>query len=346
MKTRKEKPVKIKTKSFDKVIKSYFLTGYTNYDYAIKYFYPLINRLNIQRKIQNTKFYKRLEEDLKEGCIMPPLTLAFIDNSNFSRKSMHDFQTYVNSNIRNCFVLDGIQRLNTLKRVFDKNELNLNRPIYLNIIICDSRDNLLYRMVTLNNGQKPMTARHQIEILASNIYDFKSLGIDILTEKETANKRSKTAFKTADIISAYIAFLSGTTILESSKIIEEKMDELIARQIIESDITRDQIEFVDVIAQIVRLCADEFLLSWFKNLNNLIGFCVGIKKSYRKIKKVSVDDFNLSVENFEEAFGNFDVSKIKLSRERRKLSQYFIENYEKLYDADSDELLLTFSELD
>ena len=50
-------------------------------------------------------------------------------------------------------------------------------------------DRLLYRMITLNNGQKPMTARHQIEILASNIFDFDSLPILSVTEKESKNKK-------------------------------------------------------------------------------------------------------------------------------------------------------------
>ncbi len=277
---------------------------------------------------------------------MPPLTIAIVSDEELAKEQLKDYQKFVNDNIEKAFILDGIQRLNTLKRVCDREELDLSKPIFLNIIICKSRDNLLYRMITLNNGQKPMTARHQIEMLASNIYDFKKLGIEIITEKETAQRRPRNAFKKSDIISAYIAFLSDTTTLESSKIIESKMDELIARKIISSRITTDGLEFSDVIKEIARFIEDDFLLKWFKNLNNLLGFCVGSKNSFSKIQKTSISDFRNTIKTFEEAFAHLDVSKIKLSRERRKLTEYLFEKYHDLESSDSDEMLLTFNELE
>lgn len=51
-------------------------------------------------------------------------------------------------------------------------------------------DRLLYRMITLNNGQKPMSARHQIEILASNMFDFDKLPILAVSEKNKSNKKN------------------------------------------------------------------------------------------------------------------------------------------------------------
>lgn len=338
--------ITVNTKNYDSVIESHYLTGHTNYKVAIDRLHPLINRLQIQRKLQTEKFYKRLELDLKIGCIMPPLTIAIVSESNLSKNTLEDFQAFIVENIDKAFILDGIQRLNTLKRVYDRDELDLEKPIFLNIIICKSRDNLLYRMITLNNGQKPMTARHQIEMLASNIYDFKKLGIEVITEKETARRRPRNAFKKSDIISAYIAFLSNTTTLESSKIIESKMDELIARKIITSRITNDGIEFSDLIKEIARLTDDEFLIKWFKNINNLLGFCVGAKSSISKVQEANISDFKELIETFEEAFAHLDVSKIKLSRERRKLSEYLFRHFDEHKDLDSDELLLTFNEID
>tara|TARA_R110002049_G_scaffold2726_1_gene20700 strand:+ start:388 stop:1416 length:1029 start_codon:yes stop_codon:yes gene_type:complete len=332
----------------DEVIESYFLTGNTDYEYALKKFRPLINQLNIQRKIQNKNFYKRLEIDILNGCVMPPITLAFINNNVGNLNTTADFENFVNDNISTGFVLDGIQRLNTLERVYSesKSALDLQRPLFINVVICPSRDNLLYRMVTLNNGQKPMTARHQIEILTSYIYDFKAIGLDVLTEKEAANNSNTKAFKKADIITAYIAFLSNTPNLDNNKIIQEKMDELIARKIIESNITSDGIEFMDVLDEISRLKENERIMKWFKVNNNLIGFCLGIKKSLNAIRNTSPNEFAGSLDIFEEAFSNFDVSKIKLSRERRKFSMLFIEDYDTLKQMDSYDLLLAFNELD
>src|SRR5690606_8156321 len=142
----------------------------------------------------------------QEGCITPAITIAFIENvdlnANHSIESLNDF---IFENIKNAFVLDGIQRLNTLRRVYQKedNKLDLNKYLYVNIIICTERDNLLYRMVTLNNGQKPMTARHQIEMLADSVYDYSIYNnFDVFTEKESAPKSAK-GFKKADIMNSY-----------------------------------------------------------------------------------------------------------------------------------------------
>lgn len=95
-------------------------------------------------------------------------------------------------------------------------------------------DNLLYRMVTLNNGQKPMSARHQIEILTSNLFDFQETGERILTEKDSKNLKISVSFNRADFIKGYLAFLSNSTNIRNQKFIEDQMDALIADKILKS----------------------------------------------------------------------------------------------------------------
>lgn len=338
--------IKVFSINEDKVIKGKFITAQTNYEFAIKKLYPLINKLSIQRKIQSAKFYARLERDLVKGCIMPPLTLAFVDSSpRLSGKA--NFEKYLNQNIDDAFVLDGIQRLNTLNRTFANDQgLDLTRPLFLNIILCPSIDNLLYRMITLNNGQKAMTARHQIEILADKVYRFKfdDFPVDLQTEKR-ANSTQETyvVFKKADIVKAYEAFLGETTNIDNQKIIEEKMDELIAEQILDSNITEDNIEFHDVIKMINNLIAENYLLDWFNLPNNLIGFAAGIRKSYDFLTRLQPAEFLEAITVFEKAFSGFDVSKIKLGQFRRKNVAYFISNFHKLYQQEENELLSTLS---
>ncbi len=337
--------IKINTIDKDEVINSYFLTGVTDYETSLNELYPLIDRLDIQRKIQNVTFYKRLEQDILKGCIMPPITIAFV-HPDSAEKSINEWEKFIKENINKGFILDGIQRLNTLNRIKESDDLDNKRPLFLNVLICKSRDNLLYRMVTLNNGQKPMSARHQIEILAANIYDFENMPLKIVSEKEAKNKRYSDALRKADVISGYLAFLSNSIGLDSKKIIQSKMDELIAKRIIDSDITYDNIEFSDVLDEIYRLTKDnEKNLKWFKSANNLIGFSVGIKKSIEELKKMSQEEFELVIENFETAFKNINISKIKVSTERKKLSKDLLENISKYKNFDADELLLEFSEI-
>jgi hypothetical protein len=71
----------IKTYSFyhDEVIESRVVIGETTYGYAIDKIYPLLDRFNSQRKLIDIKFYERLERDLLTGCIMPPITIAFVN---------------------------------------------------------------------------------------------------------------------------------------------------------------------------------------------------------------------------------------------------------------------------
>jgi hypothetical protein len=340
--------IKILSIDYDNVIESRYITAKTNYEFSIAHLIPLIDRLDIQRNVQSNKFYRRLENDLIKGCIMPPITLAFIDTSVMKQNVEIELETYVNDNVSNGFILDGIQRLNTLERTVKNHadDLDLKRVLFLNIIICSSMDNLLYRMVTLNNGQKPMSARHQIEILTSNLFDFQETGERILTEKDSKNLKISVSFNRADFIKGYLAFLSNSTNIENQKIIEDQMDALIADKILENSPEKNDIEYYDVIRLIDSLASNSENYKWFKNANNLIGFSVGIKKSYSEVFRLSIEEFENYIKNFEKAFSSFDYSKIKIGKMRRNLVEYFISNLDSLKDKEELELVDKLSQVD
>lgn len=334
--------MKILSSSFDSVINSIFLVAESDYEFSGENLIPLIGKLEMQRELQNQKFYDRLARDIENGCIMPPLTIAIIDQvENLKDKKPTEYKSYITSNLRNFFILDGMQRLNTLNRVIKSGvKFNKKTPVYLNILICSSIDHLLYRMITLNNGQKPMTARHQIEVIASNVYDFDNSGLTIQAEKRKAGeKRKRGAFKKADLIKAYLAFLSSSINIDNDKIVQDKMDELIASKIMDSEITTSEVKFDDIIDTIEKLTANEFNKKWFLNQNNLIGFCAGAKKSIQYINNTDADNFAETIQNFEDAFDGFDVSKIKLGSVRRKAVLLLAEKYKKFEAMSSNEIL-------
>jgi hypothetical protein len=326
-------PIEILDISYDKVIKSNFFVAKTTYKQAIEKIVPLINRFEQQRYTLPKAYYEKLRRDIKTGCIMPPLTLSIIDKNNLSKLSRDESTNYINSNISDAFVLDGIQRLNVLKNIYDGEItfLDLERPLYFNMLICDSMDKLLYRMITLNNGQRPMSARHQIEILANNIYSFNDFSINIQTEKDRKIKRILGSFNKDEIIKGYIAFVSGSINIDNQKIIESKMDELISDKIIESNVTERNFEYSDVIDIISKFINDnEEIRTWFKNENNLIGFSVGIIKSYQYLAKSNTNLFSDFIKRYDNAFSSLELSKIKLGYSKRKAVQFVIENYVKL----------------
>jgi hypothetical protein len=327
----------------DEVIRSIFVSAQANYAFALDNLVPLMGKLDIQREIQNPKFYDRLARDIVDGCIMPPLTLAIVDPERVATiPTKQEAKRYILENIDQCFILDGMQRLNTLNRAHKKDEsaFPLERALYLNILICGSMDLLLYRMITLNNGQKPMTARHQIEIVASNVYDFEDSDMPVLTEKRKAGqKRKRGAFKKVDLIKGYLAFLSESINIDNDKIIQEKMDELIASKIMHSDITSSENTFDLVLDEIDRLHNNELTRPWVLIQNNLIGFCAGARQSVKKISKIPVTEMADILSTFENAFTAINISKIKLGNARRKSVSHLIANISKYRKMDHDEML-------
>ncbi|ENV71481.1 hypothetical protein F946_03160 [Acinetobacter johnsonii ANC 3681] len=326
--------------TYDNVIQSNFVVASTTYSFAIDKLSHLIDKLAIQRRLLDSKIYQRLEADLKVGCIMPPITVAFVESRDLKGIDISEITDYVNRNIDQAFILDGIQRLSTLQRIEADIPDNIKQSglIVLNILICPSMDNLLYRMITLNNGQKPMTPKHQIEILTVNDPLFESFEEKISTEREGYRKDS---IGRADIVKAYLAFISNSTNIDNNKIIESKLEELIAEKIMES-FEEKQIDFSSVINLIFSFIDSDDTaetLKWFRVSNNLIGFCVGVRDSFSSLDEESVEGFKDNLEKFDEVFKSFDSSKIKLGMYRRNAVKEFISNYETLKGKSVNEIL-------
>jgi hypothetical protein len=259
--------VTIFDKANDGVIDSVVATGKTSYQYAIDNLFPLTDRFSAQRKTQDKKFYARLERDILDHCLMPAITIAFV-NPNFQNGTETQITQYILDNIDSGYVLDGIQRLNTLKRASENERFDGEQSLYINVIISPSEDKLLYRMITLNNGQKPMTPRHQIEILTQELFDFSEVNISVQTEKERAENIVKGSFDLGDLSKAYLAFLTGTVNNDNNKIIGEKMDQIIVGRIMDKQPTDDNIDFKKVIKEIDRLCVNDSIKKWLKVGNN------------------------------------------------------------------------------
>ncbi|UJF30879.1 hypothetical protein L0B70_05745 [Kaistella sp. 97-N-M2] len=329
----------------DKVIDAIVVSGSITYGEAIEKLIPLISKTEFQRKLQDKKFYEKLERDIVDGCIMPSITIAFVNKTITAKSNKEDILTFFDNNYQKSFVLDGIQRLNTLARVSNSKDINLDKKLYLNIIYSDSVDKLLYRMITLNNGQKPMTPRHQVEVMMSNVFDFKELGLEVQTEKERAIKIKMNSFNKSDLVQAYLAYMANSPMVDNKKIIQDKMDELIVSKIVSAEKFDKDSTFENVIKSVAKFQKSAISLKWLKQANNLVGFAVGMKSSVKDIIDLSVEEFEHAVITFDQAFSDFNPSKIKLGKLRRELSYDYFKNFAKLKDFESLELLEYFSEL-
>lgn len=327
---------------FDEVIQSFFIDLKVDYEFALENFFPRISELDFQRNPLNKKFYQRLEDDIVEGCIMPPITIAIKDqvprDGNMSKK---DWKNYVEANIDESFVLDGIQRLSTLERASKKEGFDSSRPLFVNILICQSMNKLLYRMITLNNGQKSMSARHQIEILADKLIDFEDFDIQIVTEKDKKYKdTSKVSLNKEDVIKAYLAFMSSSVNIDNQKIISSRMDSLLTDKIIQSDLNSRVTEFYDVLRFIsIHMENSETVRKWIAIPNNLIGFSASSATNFCNYQAITTTEFEEAISLFERSFNDIDVSKIQLGKARRRMVEYFFNRFESLSRMSDSELL-------
>lgn len=335
--------MKILDKQLDGVIGGQVAFGKATYKQAISSLVPLIDKTEFQRKLQDKKFYNKLERDIEDGCVMPPITVAILTDREFV--TLREIEDYVNENIEKSFVLDGIQRLNTLSRAAEKFDFGSDYQIYINFILCDSVEKLLYRMITLNNGQRPMTPRHQVEIMIANVFDFKNIGIEVIAEKDSTVSSSRKAFKKSDIIQAYLAFMADSPIVDNKKIIEEKMDELLVGKIMAVEPKKYVSSFREFIVLLAKFQKNAEAFKWLKISNNLLGLAAGVKHSLKSIQKLTADQFGEHIEIFDQAFNDFNPSRIKVGKYRRELVYEYFKSFDEYRDLDSDELLAVFSDL-
>lgn len=330
----------------DDVIKSAFAVAITNYGYAVENLIPLIGRFEEQRKTQNAKFYSRLRADIIKGCVMPPLTVAFVSKKNATLDKVKDVENFVRDHIAEGYILDGMQRLNTLRSASTDADFDPTRKLYLNLIIAERHDLLLYRMITLNNGQKPMTPRHQIEILTQKVLDFENLkNIAIQKEKDTEEEIVRGAFRLGDIAAAYTAFLANNVNNENNKIIEEKMNEILVGRVMDSDLSEARVEFSEIIEFVDGVCVNETSKKWLKVQNNLVGFTVGSKSKFDEIKHLSPQQFSEQANKFDAAFDVINPSKVNVGRYRRELSKAFFEGITEFSKMETDEVADRFVDL-
>lgn len=340
--------MKILDITYDDVISSHILICKSSLLEAKYKMVKLINKYEQQRYTLNSKLYNRLRNDIAKGCIIPPLTISFIvkDIQEFSKLDDEKKELYINDNLEKAFVLDGIQRLNNIDKIDNIEKID-DKPIYVNIIISSSYDKLLYRMITLNNGQKPMSSRHQIEMLCSNIINFDNIPLQIQTEKsqKTDGKNNESLTK-ENIVKAYLAFITNSINIDNQKIIDDKMDELISEKIMESNLLSRQNDFNSFIQFVNNLTSDKDLLKWISNLNNMIGFASAGDKII-EMREYDLGVISKVITNVDNIFTKYiNTSKIKVSTYRRKVARYIGMNFKRILEMTENEILDCISDLD
>lgn len=208
--------------------------------------------LAIQRNIiGGTKTYRTLRADLKRGCILPPIVLALdkqiltqktIDRGSVTQSELSSLEKKLSESIDQCevYIIDGLQRTNAMRTAAkeleaEEDELNeyLERKIRLEIWVGISFGAIAYRMLLLNAGQKPMSIKHQVEILSFKLRDdLASInGIDIFTSKEKRRRRQPGQFHLSVLAQSFQAWIQRQPNIDMTNTV---MEELLAESAIET----------------------------------------------------------------------------------------------------------------
>lgn len=175
--------------------------------------------LDIQRGIvRGFKPYERLREDLAKGCLIPAPVLAAKEDC---LPPADDPEAFIEAlsviSPEDIYIVDGLQRTNAIQQVIrsfedeEEKEEFLSRVLRVEIWPDISLSALTYRMILLNAGQKPMSLKHQLEVVSSALCDNLTSKFDrtisIYREKDTARRSAAGEYQFSIIAAAFQAFI-------------------------------------------------------------------------------------------------------------------------------------------
>lgn len=178
-----------------------------------------LNQFQRRRVKSSSTVYSLLKNDILEGCVIPPIVLAhskFKDEKSVEEISDIEIIELIQSQQDKLIILDGLQRTYTIKDLYEeleKKEDNANLTIVssqklrIEIYLGIDKIGILYRMLTLNTGQTPMSIRHQIEILYSDYLTNPIDGITFITETAERRVENINQYNFKDIVEGFNSYL-------------------------------------------------------------------------------------------------------------------------------------------
>lgn len=272
------------------------------------------DKFEIQRKRVDPKKYVRLKEDIKKGALLPGITLA-IDHLKIeqfinlvtAKDSTALVQLLNNSN--DIYILDGLQRSYIIKDLMDEKVVFLeDQKILLEIWFEKEINHLIYRLIVLNSGQKPMSMRHQVELLfmtLKNDIEIEIPGLEIFLERDGMIRSHAKKFPFDRIVNGYYSFITKSPEIERDNLVVKKMNEDDILSSKEDELNDSYSLFVkylrfycDIDNEFYRVYNNHVELSPFKNWlaeeNTIKAFFAAIGKYTNEEKKITRVDSALN----------------------------------------------------
>jgi hypothetical protein len=192
----------------------------------------VLTKNEFQRKrIRSSKsVYALLKEDLLKQCIIPPIVLALTQDIKYEDNNDDDFQQQLTAAKDHLVILDGLQRtytifdlLSELREANDQVSLDkiLGSKIRIEIYVGVNRLGILYRMLTLNTGQTPMSLRQQIEMLYLDYLTKEVNGVELVREVDGIPIAVINQYNFKDVVEGFNAYLDRDELpLDKADILE------------------------------------------------------------------------------------------------------------------------------
>lgn len=193
------------------------------------------DRFEIQRKKEKHKGYNRLKNDIEKGTLIPTITLAIEPSSVNSFKTLLLAKNSKEIIEELITITDKIYILDGLQRTYIISDLKVNGAVFndeqrllLEIWFEEDIKHLIYRLIVLNSGQKPMSMRHQIELLFITMRETLTKdvnGLKVLEEKEEVDRTGAKQFPFERLVTAYKSYLTKSPEADKDNIVAERMKE-------------------------------------------------------------------------------------------------------------------------
>ena len=221
-----------------------------------------------RRRVKASKtIYTLLKNDLKRGCLIPPIVLALTHTNDEACPALDKMNDFILKHKSNLVILDGLQRTHTLidleKELTDVNDEQTLATLYkrklrVEIFIGINRLGILYRMLTLNTGQTPMSLRQQIEILYLDYSKMDIQGIKLIREVDGRMASGPGQYNFKDIMEGFNSYLERNELpIGRSDLLENiKSLEKLSKENADTDIFKQYIkawnEFIESINKLMK----------------------------------------------------------------------------------------------
>ena len=334
------------------------------------------NEFQRKRVKSSSTVYNLLKTDLQRGCLIPTIFLALEENThNMSNDKIIEL---IGLKKDKLVILDGLQRTYTIcdlvNELIKDNQPLLdkvkNNQIRIELYTGINKIGILYRMLTLNTGQTPMSMRHQIEIIYSDYINQDLSGIKLIREVDDNIPQSIGEYKFSDIIEGFSSYLTQNYLtMDRGELLENiKSLENLSKDVNQKDIFKD---FLDSFNSLV-LTLNRILKDWeyddenypyelnaqpfakqaikiFNKSQAITGFgaAIGIWikdgtiKDFKELKDDIIPNINCisAIDSMNNLIKNFDEIRITAKKIGNDQRFYFYNLFKILFDKENDAYL-------